>query len=211
MKYPHFRRFVEILLVLLALPLALALSLILGCMVALESAGGFFFVQTRPGKHGRPFRMLKFRTMIVSQQEPFRLTEPQDARLTRTGRWLRAMHLDEIPQLWHVLTGEMSLVGPRPVPMELYAEYQGAIEDYDIRHSVVPGLTGLAQVCLGYVNTLEGEQEKWRYDVYYIAHRSPDMDAWILWATAARIFKFRVNFERMAARVASFEPNKNAP
>lgn len=188
MHYHHFRRAIEIILVLLVAPPALLLGLLVALIVASDSTGGPFFIQIRPGKHGRPFRMIKFRTMTVVQQGPFRLTEAGDKRLTGVGKWLRDFHLDEIPQLWHVLKGEMSLIGPRPVPMELYAGYLENIAGYDDRHAVAPGITGLAQVSLGYVNTLEGERDKWRYDVFYIAQRSAALDAWILWATAAKLW-----------------------
>ncbi|MBC7775325.1 MAG: sugar transferase [Phycisphaerae bacterium] len=211
MNYLPWRRVIEIALVMLALPVASVLGLLIAAAISLESKGGALFVQTRPGKHGRAFRMVKFRTMTASQHEPFRLTVSQDARLTRVGRWMRATHLDEIPQLWHVLTGEMSLIGPRPVPMELYTHYRDKIFDYDARHAVVPGITGLAQVSLGYVNTLEGEREKWQFDVFYIAHRSPTLDAWILWATIANLLGIKIKMDCVLARVAAFDGNKNAP
>lgn len=209
--YSLIRRAIEIILVLLVLPLALVLGLLVAMAVLLDSRGGVFFVQIRPGKNGRPFRMFKFRTMKVAQQEPFRLTDAQDSRLTRTGGWMRALHLDEIPQLWHVLSGEMSLLGPRPVPMELYAEFLEKIPHYNERHAVAPGITGLAQVCLGYVNTLEGEREKCQYDLYYIENQSPAMDTWILWATIAKIMGLRLDKERMQTQVARYTTKKVPP
>lgn len=209
--YPWIRRVIEIILVLLALPLALVLGLLAAIIILFDSRGGVFFIQTRPGKNGLPFSMFKFRTMKVAREEPFRLTDAQDSRLTRTGGWLRALHLDEIPQLWHVLSGEMGLIGPRPVPLELYAEFLEKIPQYSDRHAMAPGITGLAQVCLGYVNTLEGEREKCQYDLYYIANQSPALDAWILWATIAKILSLRVDKERMKACIVQFNTKKVPP
>lgn len=211
MDYPTWRRIVEVLLVLFALPFALTLGLLTSIAVAIDSPGGVFFVQTRPGKLGRPFRMVKFRTMTAKPTEEFRLTAAKDPRLTRVGRWLRATHLDETPQLWHVLKGEMSLIGPRPVPMELYNEYLEKIPNYDARHSVAPGITGLAQVCLGYTNTLDGEREKWGYDVYGITRRGLALDVWIIWATTAKLLGISVNTRKIASKVTQYGANKNAP
>lgn len=187
MQYSYWRRFAELVLTLTALPFAVPLGLVAALAIAADSRGGVLFLQIRPGKNGKPFRMIKFRTMTARQEGAFQLTRTHDTRLTRVGKWLRKTHLDEIPQLWHVLRGEMSLIGPRPVPMELYAEYLEKIPGYDERHQAPPGISGLGQVLLGYTNTLEGEKEKWRYDVYYIRHRSAALDGWILWATLAGV------------------------
>lgn len=209
--YPIIRRAIEFTLVVLLLPFAFLVGLLTALAVALDSRGGVFFIQTRPGKNGVPFRMLKFRTMKVAPQVPFRLTDAHDARLTRTGRWMRALHLDEIPQLWHVLVGEMSLIGPRPVPMELYAEFLEIIPDYDTRHTIAPGVTGLAQICLGYVNTLEGEREKYLYDRFYISYQGPKLDAWVLWATFVKMLGIRVDHTWVEAQVLAENAKKSAP
>jgi lipopolysaccharide/colanic/teichoic acid biosynthesis glycosyltransferase len=190
-RYPVIRRGVELFLLLLAAPFAL----FLGGFAALA------VVQIRPGKNGRPFRMFKFRTMTSSRNEPFRLTDAQDTRLTSVGSWMRKLHLDEIPQLWHVLTGEMSLIGPRPVPMELYEDFLRQIPNYDQRHAIAPGITGLAQVCLGYVNTLEGERQKCAFDLYYIENQGSGLDLWILWATIAKIVGLKIDREKWETRV----------
>lgn len=209
--YSRFKRSAEVVLVLLTLPLTAPLALLTALAIILDSKGGAFFVQARPGKHGKVFRMVKFRTMSVLPSRPFRLTEHRDTRLTRVGKWIRNAHLDEIPQLIHVMAGTMRLIGPRPVPLELYDGFKEKIAGYDARHALAPGITGLAQVCLGYVNTLEGEQEKWRYDVYYIAQEGPMLDAWVLWATVAKTLGIKTRAAQMAARVDAFHANKNAP
>lgn len=193
MIYRKIRRGIEVLFVLFVTPVALVSGLICAITIHLDSPGGTLFIQTRPGKNGHPFRMLKFRTMAKTANAPFQLTQSGDTRLTTVGQWMRAFHLDEIPQLWHVLNGEMSLIGPRPVPMELYDNFLNQIPQYDKRHTLAPGITGLAQVCLGYVNTLDGEREKLKYDLYYIENQNIVLDLWILWATFSKIVGLPVN------------------
>lgn len=205
------KRALELLMVVSILLPVIPLGMLVALLVWLDSPGPVFFVQTRPGKRGKPFRMLKFRTMIHLPQQSFRLTEKNDHRLTRAGKVLRKLHLDEIPQLWHVLTGEMSLIGPRPVPMELYEAYCREIPDYEMRHEVAPGITGLAQVSLGYVNTLEGEREKWALDMWYIRHWSGKLDGQILWATLAKVtglgYRLRLFPEKQAPPEIREAPN----
>lgn len=203
MKHPILHRSFEVLLVATLLPVLLPTGAVLAMAVALESPGGPWFTQRRPGRLGRVFVMRKFRTMRQPDLDaPFRLTTLGDDRLTRTGRWMRTLHLDELPQLWHVLTGDMRLVGPRPVPFELYAAYLEKIPGYDMRHAVPPGITGLAQVCIGYTNTLEGERQKWRYDCCYIARQSLVFDMRILWATLASALGYTGPARALRAAVA---------
>ena len=139
-----------------------------------------FFHQTRPGLHGRPFRMIKFRTMTDSRSEGGQLL-PDEERLGTFGRFLRTTSLDELPELWNVLMGEMSLVGPRPLLMEylpLYSKEQAR------RHDVRPGITGWAQV--NGRNALSWE-EKFKLDVWYVDHRSFWLDLRILWLTLCKV------------------------
>jgi lipopolysaccharide/colanic/teichoic acid biosynthesis glycosyltransferase len=122
--------------------------------------------------------------MAVSRRaEPFRLTGPEDQRLTAGGGLLRRFHLDELPQVWNVLRGDMSLIGPRPVPLELYRTYCDEIPNYDHRHAVRPGITGLAQVSLDYTRDLEGERRKLRLDLAYVRSASWRLDGRILRAS----------------------------
>lgn len=137
-----------------------------------------FFVQERTGLGGRPFRLVKLRTMREGDG-------PDDERLTRTGRWLRAASLDELPELWHVLRGEMSLVGPRPLPVRYLPRYT---PEQARRHEVRPGITGWAQV--NGRNTLTWEQ-KFEYDVWYVDHRSFWLDLKILWRTVWQVLARR--------------------
>lgn len=156
------------------LPILGLLALVVVCV----HGRPIFFVQERPGLGGRPFRLIKFRTM--------RGGAGSDAeRLTRFGRWLRATSLDELPELWNVLRGEMSLVGPRPLLMRYLERYT---PEQARRHEVRPGLTGWAQV--NGRNAL-GWEQKFAYDVWYVDHRSFWLDAKILWLTVWQVLARR--------------------
>lgn len=140
-----------------------------------------FFTQVRPGLHGVPFKMVKFRTMTSARGLNGELL-PDAVRITAFGHWLRSTSLDELPELWNVLKGEMSLVGPRPLLMEylpLYTPEQGR------RHSVRPGITGWAQV--NGRNAISWE-EKFNLDVWYVDNQSQWLDIKILWLTLNKVF-----------------------
>lgn len=174
------KRFLDLLLAVLAL-LVLGLPLlVLVWMVRRKLGSPVFFRQARPGLHGRPFTMVKFRTM-TDARGPDGALLPDAQRLTSFGRFLRTTSLDELPELWNVLRGEMSLVGPRPLLMEylpLYSPEQAR------RHEVRPGITGWAQV--NGRNALSWE-EKFRLDVWYVDHRSLRLDLRILWLTVRKV------------------------
>lgn len=155
------------------------LFLILAVAIKLDSAGSVFFVQPRLGRGGRPFRLLKFRTMRPGAPRSEWVRDNGD-RITRVGAWLRRFRLDELPQLVNVLRGEMDLVGPRPHPASNAALFNAGIPFYPLRLLMRPGVTGWAQVQYGYANGLEEETEKMRYDLYYIKHRSVALDLRIL-------------------------------
>jgi len=162
-------------LLLLAVPL-----FCLAILVRTKLGSPVVFVQTRPGKDGKPFRMVKFRTMTDERGADGTLL-PDAERLTRFGRLLRATSLDELPELWNVLKGDMSLVGPRPLLMEylpLYSPEQAR------RHEVRPGVTGWAQV--NGRNALSWE-EKFALDVWYVDHQSFCLDLRILWLTVRKV------------------------
>lgn len=142
-----------------------------------------FFGQTRPGLHGKLFRVLKFRSMI--SQDHGDSTSEDSKRVTRLGRFLRLTSLDELPQLLNVLRGEMSFVGPRPLLTEYLALYSPA---ESTRHNVRPGLTGLAQVKGRKSLTLK---EKVALDLVYVRRVSPLLDLWILWETLGVVFSRR--------------------
>ncbi|MGM3409558.1 sugar transferase [Ralstonia holmesii] len=162
-------------LVLLAGPL-----LVLAVFVRVKLGKPVLFSQVRPGKHGKPFRMVKFRTM-TNERGPDGTLLPDADRLTRFGRFLRASSLDELPELWNVLKGDMSLVGPRPLLMDylpLYSSEQAR------RHEVRPGVTGWAQV--NGRNALSWE-DRLSLDVWYVDHRSFALDIRILWLTVRKV------------------------
>jgi len=162
-------------LLLLALPL-----LALAWLIRRKLGSPVLFLQVRPGLQGRPFTMVKFRTM-TDERGPDGALLPDAQRLTPFGRFLRASSLDELPELWNVLRGEMSLVGPRPLLMEylpLYTPEQAR------RHEVRPGITGWAQV--NGRNAISWA-DKFALDVWYVDHRSLWLDVHILWRTVRKV------------------------
>lgn len=174
------KRIGDTLLILLALPVLLAAMLLLAWLVRRKLGSPVFFRQTRPGLHGRPFDMIKFRTMTDARGPDGRLLPDAD-RLTAFGRFLRASSLDELPELLNVLKGDMSLVGPRPLLMEylpLYSPEQAR------RHEVRPGVTGWAQV--NGRNALSWA-DKFLLDVWYVDHRSLWLDIKILLLTVRKV------------------------
>lgn len=162
-------------LLLLAVPLC-ALAMV----VRHKLGAPVLFRQVRPGLHGQPFEMLKFRTMTDARDAQGVLL-PDALRLTPLGRWLRATSLDELPELWNVLKGDMSLVGPRPLLMEYLPLYSA---EQARRHEVRPGITGWAQV--NGRNAVSWE-DKFRMDVWYVDHRSIWLDIKILWLTVHKV------------------------
>ena len=143
----------------------------------LEDRGPIFFIQTRIGRNHLPFRLAKLRSMRAGGSGGDPYTRPGDARVTRVGRFLRAARLDEVPQLWNVLRGDMSLIGPRAEWDRLVQEYERQIPCYYYRHLVKPGITGWAQVNYFYGANLEDTMRKLEYDLYYIRHFSFLLDA----------------------------------
>lgn len=169
---------------MLTLPVLVLISpVLLGVTIAVAVFLGqpVLFRQTRPGAGGHPFRMMKFRTMTDERDELGQLL-PDENRLTRFGRFLRATSLDELPELFNVLKGDMSLVGPRPLLMEYLPLYSA--EQFR-RHEVRPGITGWAQV--NGRNALSWD-EKFRLDVWYVDNRSFWLDVRILFLTARKVF-----------------------
>jgi len=177
--YPWFKRLWEVGLVLFLSPLILVLGVLVALLVYWDLGRPVIFAQERVGLGGRPFKAYKFRTMRGAPREGVYVGE-EEARLTPLGRFLRRYRLDELPQFWNILKGDMSLVGPRPEQRVLAEVYAKEIPLYPLRHSVRPGLTGWAQVQQGYTEGVEGTRLKLSYDLYYIKHLSFWLDLRIL-------------------------------
>jgi len=168
-----------------ALTLLSPVMLLVALAVALESPGGVLFRQKRVGLGGRVFEILKFRSMRVGAESSTGPVWAQhgDPRVTRIGRILRKLRLDELPQLINILRGDMSIVGPRPERPHFVEMLCEQIPYYALRHSVPPGLTGWAQVCYPYGSSVEESREKLEYDLFYIKHMSLSLDLLILFST----------------------------
>jgi len=160
-------------LVLLA-PVLAATALV----VRLSSGGSILFRQIRLGEGGKPFEIVKFRTMVEGAELPGapRWAADNDPRITRAGRLLRKSHIDELPQLWNVLRGEMSIVGPRPERPEFLGLLEREVPFWTRRHLMKPGITGWAQVQGGYASDIASAKEKLSYDLYYLKHQSVALD-----------------------------------
>lgn len=168
----------------LAVPMA-----VITLLVRADSPGPVIYRQERLGLDGAPFLMLKFRTMTVdAEADGPRWASPNDRRCTRLGAWLRKCRLDELPQLWNILKGEMSLVGPRPERPCFYPEFERRVPGFHLRLAVRPGLTGYAQVNGGYELSPE---EKLALDLTYIRCRSVGLDLWCVAKTVPLLFSHK--------------------
>jgi len=183
--YDVAKRTMDVLLVLAAAPLWLAICVIVGVAVRINSDGPALYSQMRVGRDGRPFRLWKFRSMRHQARESeARFAQTNDERITRVGRFIRRWRLDELPQLVNVLAGHMSLIGPRPEQVAFVEAFATRIPAYTYRHLVRPGLTGWAQMQQGYADSEEGAAIKLSYDLYYVAHYSMALDLLIFYKTA---------------------------
>lgn len=174
--YGFIKRLIDIAGALCLAPFALPLGLLVAIAVRAESSGPALFRQPRVGVFGKQFVMLKFRSMTCEDNAPARFAARQDPRVTRVGRIIRKYRFDEIPQLWNVLTGDMSLIGPRPEQVPMVEQFAQSIAYYPYRHLVRPGLSGWAQVQQGYAGSHEETVTKLSYDLYYVKHCSFALD-----------------------------------
>lgn len=175
-----FKRVVDFVLSLVALMALLPVIVVVAMLIRFKIGSPVFFRQIRPGLHGKPFEMVKFRTMLNAHDENGNPL-PDSERMTPFGRFLRSSSLDELPELWNVLKGDMSLVGPRPLLMEYLPLYSP--EQYR-RHEVRPGVTGWAQI--NGRNSLSWD-EKFKLDVWYVDNRSLWLDIKILFLTVKKV------------------------
>ena len=167
--------------------------LLVALLIRCDLRGPVFFVQQRLGRHRQPFNCVKFRTMRVDAERdtgPVWATRT-DPRITRVGRVLRRSRIDELPQLFNVLRGDMAIVGPRPIRQHFAEELSALDLRFEQRFQVKPGLTGWAQVSLEYPSTVEAQLEKLNYDLYYIEHRSFWFDVRIMALTCGVVLGLR--------------------
>lgn len=169
----------------------LPLMVLLAVLVKLDSAGPVFYRQSRVGQNRRVFTIYKYRTMQEKSDEGPDYTGLGDARVTRMGRIIRRLRLDELPQLLNVVRGDMSLIGPRPEWSRLAARYEKEIPFYHLRHLVKPGVTGWAQLNITHGASIRGTLEKLRYDLYYIQFYSPVLDLEIFLKTILHVVSFK--------------------
>ena len=179
---PTLKRLLDVTVALVALLMLAPLLAALALLIRWKLGTPIIFLQRRPGLHGKPFTLYKFRTMTHERDEQGNLL-PDEQRLTRLGRLLRSTSLDELPELWNVLKGDMSLVGPRPLLMEYLDRYT---PEQARRHEVKPGITGWAQV--NGRNALSWE-EKFKLDVWYVDNQSFWLDMKILFLTICHLIK----------------------
>ena len=178
------KRIVDIAVALSMLVISFPLMLLSALIIKLESKGPVFFIQNRIGLNGCTFRMVKFRSMRLhdpSQHSPY--AEDRDVRITRFGRLMRRTRIDELPQIFNILRGDMSFIGPRAEWDELSEKYGRTIPYYNLRHAIKPGATGWAQVNFPYGASVEDAVEKLKYDLYYLKHYSWFLELIILLRT----------------------------
>jgi exopolysaccharide biosynthesis polyprenyl glycosylphosphotransferase len=207
-----FARILSVVVAVLGLVVLWPLLALIALAIRLDSAGPVLFVQERIGTHGRPFKLLKFRTMHPAGRGRSEWECDNRDRVTRVGRWLRAFRLDELPQFINVLRGEMNLVGPRPHPVSNFELFTlvarnlndltgSAIGYYTLRSMVRPGITGWAQVKYRYANNVEEEVEKLKYDLYYVKYASALLDLRILLQTVRVMILGHIESDPVVATV----------
>lgn len=178
------KRAVDMLISVIGLVLLMPLCLLIGLLIKIDSPGQVFYRQMRVGLCRQPYMIWKFRSMYGdAEKDGPRWADKQDPRVSRVGRILRQLRIDELPQLYNVLRGEMSLVGPRPERPEFVEELRKNIPYYDIRHTVRPGITGWAQIRFRYGSSSEDAHTKLQYDLYYVKNMSLGLDMQILTET----------------------------
>ncbi len=184
------KRIADFLIAVAALTGAAPLMLVIGALIRLHSPGKVIYRQQRVGLNGKVFTLYKFRTMFEdAEKSGAQWSDVDDPRITRLGGFLRASHLDELPQLWNLILGNMSLIGPRPERPEFVSLLQREIPHYLVRHIVPPGITGWAQVKYPYGSSVEDARHKLEYDLYYIKNHTLMLDMTIVIKTVMVMLK----------------------
>ena len=169
--YFHIKSILEKLAVLVFSPILLLIGIITALLIKITSPGPVFFIQERTGRKGKPFKMYKFRTMTIeSEKDGAKFTTDDDKRIIGSGKFLRKFRIDEIPQFYNILIGDMSLIGPRPEQVVFAENFEKKIPYYAYRHLVNPGITGWAQVAHGYAAGVEETETKLEFDLYYLKY-----------------------------------------
>jgi exopolysaccharide biosynthesis polyprenyl glycosylphosphotransferase len=191
MVYKKVKRVLDVIMACFFLVLLSPLLILISVLIKLESKGPIFFVQERLGFQWKPFKCFKFRTMVDNAEAksgPVWATG-DDPRITRVGSILRKSRLDELPQLWNILKGEMTFVGPRPIRGHFARRLAENIPFYGLRFCVKPGLTGWAQVNYDYAGSDEGQMEKFQYDLFYVLNMSLTLDLLSMFKTLKTVVK----------------------
>ena len=185
----NIKRGMDLMLALILMVILSPLALIVSIIIKLESKGPVIFKQMRIGKNMRPFKVYKFRSMRLHDPEKYsKYTLDNDSRVTKFGKFIRKTRIDELPQLWNILKGTMSFVGPRPEWDILAKDYARQINYYNLRHLIKPGITGWAQVMFPYGESLDDAKKKLEYDLYYLKHQDFILDVLVVAKTAKAVF-----------------------
>ncbi len=161
-------------------------------LISIESHGPIIYAQKRVGLKGRVFTLYKFRSMYdYADKNGATWAKVNDARITKYGKFMRKLRIDELPQLWNILKNDMSFIGPRPEQVEFVQDFEQKIANYSLRHNVKPGLTGLAQVSYPYAASENDARRKLEYDLYYINNISALLELKILFKTVGVILSSR--------------------
>lgn len=183
-KHIMLKRVTDLVTSALGLLFSFPFWLLIALAIKIGDRGPVFYSQTRVGQNGKVFKLYKFRTMKTDAENGKSIwCSPNDPRVTRVGRFLRRSRLDELPQLYNVLIGQMSIVGPRPERPDIVEQLRDRLPYYDERHLVKPGLTGWAQISFRYGSTIEDSKRKLQFDLYYLKHMAMELDVCILFRT----------------------------
>ena len=180
------KRSLDVFISVLVLPFALVLMFIGGILIILTTGGGVFYSQDRIGKNGKSFKILKLRTLVKNASGDLAGMTKNDPQIFWIGHHLRRWRIDELPQIFNILLGDMSWVGPRPERPHLVANFGKLYKDYEIRHKALPGITGLAQINLPDA-TPNDTEKKLPFDIEYVGKASFSMDLKIMWKTIQAI------------------------
>ena len=185
----NIKRGMDLMLALILMVILSPLALIVSIIIKLESKGPVIFKQMRVGENMRPFKVYKFRSMRLHDPEKYsKYTLDNDSRVTKFGKFIRKTRIDELPQLWNILKGTMSFLGPRPEWDILAKDYARQINYYNLRHLIKPGITGWAQVMFPYGESLDDAKKKLEYDLYYLKHQDFILDVLVVAKTAKAVF-----------------------